>query len=326
MKQLLILFGGVLLLGACGSSQKTRKGPQEVDPSTAQEVQTHMDYLAADALAGREAGTPGIEAAAVYIENFFKKHGVQPYYPAFRDTLANFEPTAFNVVGYIPGTDPAMEKEAIIIGAHYDHIGMGKPVDGDEIANGANDNATGTTTVLELARYFAQRNNNKRPLIFALFSAEEKGLLGSRHLAARMKKEGLNPYLVLNFEMTGVPMTDKPYRTYLTGYKMSDLAQKMNGYAGEELVGFLPTAKAYNLFMRSDNYPFYEEFQIPAHTFSTFDFTNFDHYHQVGDEVNIMDINHMSALINAMAPSIEQLINDATKVKMVDGDNSSNGM
>ena len=236
-------------------------------------------------------------------------------YSSYRDTLSNFEPTAFNVVGYLPGTDPTLEKELIIIGAHYDHIGQGQPVGDDTIANGANDNATGTTTVMQLAKYFAQRKNNRRPLLFALFSAEEKGLLGSRHLAERMKGEGATPYLVLNFEMTGVPMKDKSYSTYLTGFEMSDLAARMNEYAGSELVGFLPTAKEYNLFKRSDNYPFHEVFGIPAHTFSTFDFTNFDHYHQVGDETDVIDVKHMSDLINAMTLPIEKLCNDEVKVK-----------
>ena len=89
----------------------------------------------------------------------------------------------------------------------------------------------------------------------------------------------------------------------------------MNGYSGTNLVGYLPTAKAYNLFMRSDNFPFFQEFGIPAHTFSTFDFTNFDHYHKVGDEASIIDADHMSQLINAFSKPIELLVNDSEKVK-----------
>ena len=306
----------IVLANACGGSSTTdKKEAAEADKTTPEQVKAHMEYLSSDELAGREAGTPGIAAAASYIEDFFEKNGVGPYYSSYRDTLSNFEPTAFNVVGYLPGTDPTLEKELIIIGAHYDHIGQGQPVGDDTIANGANDNATGTTTVMQLAKYFAQRKNNRRPLLFALFSAEEKGLLGSRHLAERMKKEGATPYLVLNFEMTGVPMKDKTYSTYLTGFEMSDLAARMNEYAGSELVGFLPTAKEYNLFKRSDNYPFHEVFGIPAHTFSTFDFTNFDHYHQVGDETDVIDVKHMSDLINAMTLPIEKLSNDEVKVK-----------
>ena len=307
---------GLLLLTACGGANtSTQETKAFIQPTTPEEVSTHLNFLASDELAGREAGTAGVDRAGAYIAAFFEKNGIQPFYPSYRDTLSNFEPTTYNIVGYLPGTDPSLSQEFILIGAHYDHIGQGQAVGDDTIANGANDNATGTITVMQLAKHFAQKKNNKRPLVFALFTAEEKGLLGSRHMAARMKKEGVTPYLVLNFEMTGVPMAGKSYTTYMTGYELSDLAEKMNVYAGSELVGFLPTAKTYGLFKRSDNYPFYEEFGAPAHTFSTFDFTNFDHYHQVGDEAGIINVEHMTALINAFASPIEQLCNDNSKVK-----------
>ena len=315
MKRILTVLGLFSLVACGGSGASTSTPSKEATPTTAEEVQTHMNFLTSDELSGREAGTEGIASAATYIEAFFTKHQIGPYFTTFKDTLTNYEPTAYNVIGYLPGTDPALANELIVIGAHYDHIGQGEAVGDDTIANGANDNATGTVTVMQLARYFAQRRGNKRPLMFALFSAEEKGLLGSRHLAARMNKEGKVPYLVLNFEMTGVPMTDKPYTTYLTGYDRSNLAEMMNGYSGTNLVGYLPTAKAYNLFMRSDNFPFFQEFGIPAHTFSTFDFTNFDHYHKVGDEASIIDAEHMSGLINAFSKPIELLVNDTQKVK-----------
>ena len=118
-----------------------------------------------------------------------------------------------------------MKDEYILIGAHYDHIGIIDPENGDNIANGANDNASGTISVLELARYFGTHKTNKRSLIFALFSAEEKGLLGSKHLAKKLKEEDLNLYTMLNFEMTGVPMNQKDYTVYITGYEMSNLAE-----------------------------------------------------------------------------------------------------
>ena len=104
-------------------------------------------------------------------------------------------------------------------------------------------------------------------------------------------------------------MQGKDYLVYVTGYKLSNIASVSNTYAEETLVGFLPTAEGYNLFMRSDNYPFYETYQIPSHTFSTFDFTNFDHYHQVGDEARIMDFEHMAQLVNKMIPVVEGITN-----------------
>ena len=129
--------------------------------------------------------------------------------------------------------------------------------DGDGIANGANDNASGTATVLELARYFAQAGVPKRTLVFAFFSAEERGLLGSKHLAEKLQNAGADLYGMLNFEMTGVPMKAKSYQMYLTGYHKSNLAEVSNRYGGNDLVGYLPQASEYNLFQRSDNYSFY---------------------------------------------------------------------
>lgn len=277
--------------------------------SSKEKVAEIMDFLAADALNGRDSGSPGIEKAAQYIEGVYKGNGVKPYFKTFRDTLSNFNKPAFNIVGILEGTDPVLKSEIVLLGAHYDHIGTKKPVMGDTIANGANDNASGTTTVLEIMRYFSEAKTNKRSLVFAFFSAEEKGLLGSTHLAKRLKEEGFNLYTMLNFEMVGVPMNDKDYLAYLTGYHQSNMAEVCNEYAQDKVVGYLPTAKEFNLFMRSDNFPFHKEFNVPSQTFSTFDFTNFDHYHKVSDENSEMDFKHMAQLINAFIPIVEGLSN-----------------
>ncbi|PRX53639.1 M28 family metallopeptidase [Flagellimonas meridianipacifica] len=277
-------------------------------------IEAHMSFLASDDLKGRDSGSEGIEKAAQYIEGFLQSNQVAPYYESYRDTLTNYKRTSYNVLGVVEGSDPELKKEYIMIGAHYDHIGIIKIENGDAIANGANDNASGTTSVLELARYFGTRKTNKRTLIFALFSAEEKGLLGSKHMAKNMKQEGLNLYAMLNFEMTGVPLRGKDYLTYITGYKKSNLAEVINRYAEENLVGFLPTAKEFNLFQRSDNYPFYQEFGVPSHTFCTFDFTNFMFYHRVGDENELMDFEHMATLVNKLIPVVENISNAPTQV------------
>ena len=116
---------------------------------------------------------------------------------------------------------------------------------------------SGTAAVMSLARYFAELKSNKRSLLFVLFSAEEMGLLGSKYLAKQLKSQGTNIYTVLNFEMIGVPIVCKDYKTYLTGYESSNMAQLINEYSAQNLVGFLPQAKAYQLFQRSDNFPFY---------------------------------------------------------------------
>lgn len=281
--------------------------------TTVSDVAKSMDFLASDALQGRDSGSAGIAKAADFIAARFTTSGIVPYFETYRDTLSNFDGPAFNVVGVLEGTDPKLKNEYIVVGAHYDHIGMLAPENGDAIANGANDNASGTTTVLELATYFGREKTNKRSIIFALFSAEEKGLLGSRHLAEKLKADALDLYVMLNFEMVGVPMVDKDHLVYVTGYELSNLADISNGYANEKVAGFLPKAKEFNLFQRSDNYAFHTAFNVPSQTYSTFDFTNFDHYHKVGDENEEMDYAHMATVINKMIPVVEGIANAPVK-------------
>lgn len=273
-----------------------------------------MHFLASDDLNGRNTGSKGIEKAAGFLEGYFKEHGVASYFDTYRDYFKINETSAFNIVGVVPGNDVRLKEEVILIGAHYDHIGVIHNKEGeDHIANGANDNASGTVTVLELAAHFAQNKSNKRTLVFVLFSAEEMGLLGSEHLATRMKEENVNIYAMLNIEMVGVPM-QAPYLLYLTGFEHSNMAVSLNVYTKKESIGFLPRAKEFHLFKRSDNYPFYATFNIPSHTVSSFDFTNFDHYHSVDDEIELMDFKHISHVVEVLIQGIQGMANTPEKV------------
>lgn len=277
-------------------------------------IKKNLKYLASDELKGRETGSEGIEKAAVYIENIFKEYNVKPYFKTFRDSFNLKNDVGYNVIGYLPGNDSKLKNEFVILGAHYDHIGISaKKVNQDSIANGANDDASGTVAVLEWAKYFAKANNNKRSILFTLYSAEEKGLKGSEHLARKLKDANLDIYTMINFEMIGVPRTESETMAYITGYNISNMAKKLNTYASEEIIGFLAQAKEYNLFKRSDNYPFYNEFKIPAQAISTFDFTNFDYYHHVDDEADKMDFEHMTSFINKMIPALMGMINTSTR-------------
>ena len=276
-------------------------------------ISASMKFLASDKLQGRDSGSKGLEEAADYIQHYLVKNKVRPYFLSFKDTLSNFTISTFNIVGVVEGTDAKLKREYVIIGAHYDHLGLIKEVNGDAIANGANDNASGTTAVLEIARYFGNTHTNKRSIIFALFSAEEKGLLGSSHLAKKLKLAGVDVYTMLNFEMVGVSMEDRKYLLYATGYERSNLGDIMNKYANSNLIGYLPKAKEFNLFSRSDNFPFHNEFKVPSHTFSSFDFTNYTHYHKVGDSYELIDLNHMVNVINTLIPVLEKVVNAESK-------------
>lgn len=282
---------------------------------SAGKLRTDMQMLASDRMEGRKTGTAGFDAAADYVIGELKKYGLKPYYNTYKAPLEGYEVEAYNVIAQIPGTHPEHKDEWIVIGAHLDHIGTAQEVNGDRIANGANDNAAGSIVILELARRLARvRRGNARSIMFVWFTAEESGLVGSRYLAKKLKGEGFNPYVMLNYEMLGVPMEGKDHKVYLTGYEKSNMAEVVNDYAGKKLVGFLPKAQEYQLFMRSDNLGFFQEFNIPAQTFSSFDFTNYAYYHHVDDEPKYIDYEFMSEVVADFVPVVTRLANTDGKV------------
>lgn len=300
------------------SANVAGKTPQNGISVSEADVAEILQYLSSDELEGRNTGTVGIEKAAVYIENILRENGIEPFLETYRDSFEIKGLTGYNLIGIKEGSDPELKEEFVMIGAHYDHIGYGKPVEQDSIANGANDNASGTTAVLALAKHLSQVDT-KRSILFSFFSAEEMGLVGARHLSNRLKEENLDLYVLFNIEMIGVPMTGKDYDVYLTGYQLSNLAQKFNEYTKEEVIGFLPQAQEYQLFRRSDNYPFYQDFNIPAQSISTFDFTNYDYYHHVSDEFQYMDTAHMTALIEKLIPGVIGIANDPQRsIQMIE--------
>ena len=306
---------GFILLSFSSHAQEvvSTKNGTVVNFAKEENVSKTLSFLASDELEGRDSGSAGIEKASIFLENMLKENGVKPYFKTYRDTLSNFDKTSYNIVGYIEGTDAELKNEFVIIGAHYDHIGKISAVNGDEIANGANDNASGSTAVTEVMKYFAQSKSNKRSLLFVFFSAEEKGLLGSKHLAKKLKQQKMNLYFMFNFEMIGVKMKRDDMLLYLTGFGRSNMAQKMNEYANEKLIGYIPIQSKYQLFRASDNYPFFNEFDVPAQTVSTFDFENFDFYHKPDDEFELMDTKHMTNVVNKMIPVLEQMMNSDSK-------------
>lgn len=318
-----IYFLASLLVIACGSPKllstsdsvttETNSSIAKINFAKEENVAKTLKFLASDENEGRDSGSKGIEKVSVFLENMMKENGIKPYFKTYRDTLSNFDKPAYNIVGFIEGNDPKLKNEYVIIGSHYDHIGKIAAVNGDEIANGANDNASGSTATSEVMKYFAKNKTNKRSLIFVFFSAEEKGLLGSKHLAKKLKAENLDLYFMFNFEMIGVPMEDKDFLLYITGFGRTNMASKMNEYNGEKVIGYIPAETKYQLFRASDNYPFFTEFEVPAQTVSTFDFENFDFYHKPDDEFELMDTKHMTNVINTMIPILEIMMNQPTK-------------
>lgn len=175
-------------------------------PETAYALREHVYTLASDSLLGRKAGSPQAAAAASYIIRNFEDIGL---YPAAlgddheRSYLQRFGDNCANVLGFIPGSDPQLREEYIVLGAHYDHLGYRVSRGGDTVIyRGADDNASGIAVLIETARQLKAREGElRRSVIFAAFDAEEEGLYGSAAMAGNMALD--NVKLMLNIDMVG---------------------------------------------------------------------------------------------------------------------------
>ena len=153
----------------------------------------HVYYFASDSLRGRAAGSEDAAKAAAYIVNEYESMGLKPFYDDWYMPFTRGGKQYRNVVAVLEGNDPALKNQYIVVGAHYDHLG----VKGGKIYNGADDNASGSAAVIEIARALcANRDKLKRTVVIAAFDAEELGLYGSNALAQRMiDKDSLEPSL-----------------------------------------------------------------------------------------------------------------------------------
>ena len=309
--KLVKLLLALVILSSC--STKTTPLDEVQKFIQLEETRDILFTLASDDMIGRESSNGGYQMAADFITNFFDENGIEPFYPEYKDSLQTKEVWSYNVVGRVGSFDN--EKPTILIGAHLDHIGINEENQEDPIFNGANDNASGSTAVLQIAKFLATKKWNQNILV-ALFADEEKGLRGAAHLAERLKQEGVNLSYMVNFEMLGATLTTGENQVYMTGYNLSNMPQKMNIYA-PEFVQFLPEAKQYNLFKRSDNYSFYKIHNIPAQTLSTFDFKNYDYYHKAGDEAEKLDITNMNQVISTSTYVLAKMLEEEVSINLL---------
>ncbi|MEN8119540.1 MAG: M20/M25/M40 family metallo-hydrolase [Bacteroidota bacterium] len=291
---------------ACQSPKKLLTSDYINTQITNESIIQTIDTLASDHMEGRGFGTKGIEKAAVYIENFLQENNIPPYFDQYRDSFQVWKKDGYNIVGLIEGKDKELKKEFLILSAHYDHLGIRRNR-ADSIANGANDNATGVSAVLNIAKYLKKSNINNRSIIVALFSGEEIGLRGSSHFAKRIKSENHNIYCALNVDMIGSQLTDKPGKVYISGFDKSNMAEVLNKYIGKETITKLNLENVYGLFRLSDNYPLYNHLHVPSHTFSTYDFHNYTHYHQFSDEIENVDLQNTIRIIRDISGAVVKL-------------------
>ncbi|MBZ4191113.1 M28 family peptidase [Niabella beijingensis] len=209
-----------------------------------------------------------------------------------------------NVAGILPGK--SKKDEYVIFSAHYDHIGTGKPENGDSIYNGANDDASGTTAVMMLADYFASLKNNERSIIFVTFTAEESGGFGSQHFSRQLDPSKIAA--MLNIEMIGTDSKWGKNSAYITGFEKSSLGTILQKNLAGSGFEFHPDPYPdQQLFYRSDNATL-AKLGVPAHTISTSKMDNEPHYHQPSDAVETLDLTNMTEIIRSIGISAQSVI------------------
>jgi Peptidase family M28 len=210
-----------------------------------------------------------------------------------------------NVIGVLPGK--SKKDEYVVFSAHYDHLGIGKPDEkGDSIYNGANDDASGTTAVIMLARYFSKLRDNERTLVFVTFTAEETGGYGSQYFSKQIDPNKV--VAMFNIEMIGTDSKWGNNSAYITGYEKSDFGKILQSNLSGSKFTFQPDPYPQeNLFYRSDNATL-ASLGVPAHTISTSKMDNEPNYHKQSDEVSTLDLNNMAEIIKSIALSSKDII------------------
>ena len=293
------------------------------------DVRRLLSALSDDSLEGRMTGTRGSAKAATIIADEMRRIGLEPAgdsgffqrvpvvtargsrggrmllesFSAYDTMPADRKLRAVNVVGVLRGTDPVLRDSAVLIDAHYDHLGVGRAVNGDSIYNGADDDASGVVAVLEIARSLAGGPPPKRTVIFAATTGEEVGLLGTRwylkHPVVPIAQMSAN----MEIEMIGRPdsLAGGPGRAWLTGFERSTMGEI---FARAGLPIGPDRRPDQRFFERSDNIAFARE-GVPAHTLSSYNMHT--DYHEPSDDLAHADVPHMTTVIRAGASAARLL-------------------
>lgn len=306
-----------------------------VDRISADSMRGHLTFLASDLLEGRDTPSRGLDLAAEYIAAQFLAIGLEAvgndgYFqtadwnvlkkeirrrPGAPVPPAEAEPTAptivRNVVGVLRGSDPVLRDSYVLVTAHYDHVGIKANEVGDKIFNGANDDASGTVSVIELAKVFAgMKERPKRSIVFMTFFGEEKGLVGSRYY-------GKNPIFPIEKTIAGINIEQVGRTDDSEGPQVASLG--VTGFDFSEVGAIIKQAgdktginvwkhpvNSDKYFGASDNQALADQ-GIPAHTISVA--YAFPDYHRPGDEAHKIDYENMVKVNRAVAVAIEQIAN-----------------
>jgi hypothetical protein len=276
--------------------------------TTKEKLQKHVTFLASDSLEGRGLGTTGKDIATAYIQEEFNQAKLLPfgdnyYLQEFPLRIGFAWTKAVNIIGIVEGADSVLKNEYIVLGAHYDHVGYELKKDKKIIYPGADDNASGVATIIELAKHFNKPENRpKRSLMFIAFDAEESGLLGSKHFINTIDENlRRNIKAMFSFDMVGMLKANK-------GVSLKGIGSVKNGVEiAEQNVGndIVLLNKSSQAEERTDTAPFASK-GIPAiHVFTG----TKSPYHKPEDKADLLDYEGMNSIANYLAQIITDIGN-----------------
>lgn len=310
MHRVLLLLVTTMILSACGAGPAAQ-AVSEAPVVDAERLMADLRYLASDELAGRGVGTPGNAAAREYIVSAFERIGLAPvagsYTHAFRFTgrRDGVEREGVNVLGVVEGT--THPDRWIVVTAHYDHVGIGRPDEsGDSIYNGADDNASGTAALLALAAYFKE-HRPAHTILFAALDAEEMGLQGARALVAQPPVP--LEQIVANVNMDMVSRGDKGELYAVGTYHYPQLLPLVERIAARSKITLLTGHDRPDLppgddwTMASDHGPFHRA-GIPFLYFGVEDHPD---YHRPSDEADKVDPAFYAAAVETVIDAVREI-------------------
>ena len=321
MRSLIFL---ILFLVGCSSTSSNFldfSTPEKTQAeTTVDDFKSRVGYLASNKLGGRSAGSKGDMLAKEYMVNLFEKSSssveVQDF-EVITNRRTGDTAVTHNVIGVLPGNDPELKEEYVIIGGHYDTTAnppKARKLFFDNINNGADDNASGTAMVLELFEKYAATKNHKRTLVFILFGGEELGLLGSKFYAENPTVDLEKVQLMVNLDMVG--RLDENKNVYLggvpTAYGFSETLKPFFEESELNVTSYEHTASGVrSLFSRSDHYNFYRK-DVP----SLFFFTGIHKdYHTPRDEADLVNYEGLKLISDLAEKVIDNAANRSDRLE-----------
>lgn len=335
----------LLLASAACAPAAARSGAPASTPSAAMSaaagaesrLRADVTYLADDRLEGRGTGTAGNDSSAAFIARRYAElkltsplaTGTNACQPTTVDVACSYiqpfeawgaadahagrppRPTQ-NVAGMIPGSDPALRGQVVVIGAHFDHLGRSTegaldPQAGDAIRNGADDNASGTAAVMELARRFAA-NPARRSVLVVNFTGEELGLLGSQHFVEQSPVPVDSMQAMLNFDMVG-RLRDGRLIVYGTG-TAEPLAAMLESANGATALTLSPVPDGYG---PSDHSSFYAQGVPVLHFFTDLH----DDYHRATDDAPLVNYAGMARVVELAERVARELADSPQRLQVI---------